>query len=82
MYDSNEDTYKINKNNKWYLQIQGELNITGRKVWILGVFTVFQFPLKVDYINKKRCVQQQNLTKVVQILSGLHATGVRCSTGK
>lgn len=41
----------LNKKHEWYLQIQGQLNITGRKKCLFAVWTGSNRPIKAEIIN-------------------------------
>ncbi|KAF4528913.1 hypothetical protein B566_EDAN017330 [Ephemera danica] len=46
--------YIVNKNDKWYTQIQGQLNITGREKCIFAYYTPVEPYFKIEIIHRDR----------------------------
>ncbi|CAH0731039.1 unnamed protein product, partial [Brenthis ino] len=66
-YNKKTMTKTINKNSKWFYQIQGQLHITGRRVCLLGIWAGENEPIHTERIEKDDEFWQKNMEpKLVQ----------------
>nr|XP_022911115.1 uncharacterized protein LOC111422121 [Onthophagus taurus] len=60
-FNATSNTFDINKKDKWFYQIQGQLQITGRKGCLFAIWTGHNIPMKVAYIRRDKQFWRTNM---------------------
>ncbi|KAF4533068.1 hypothetical protein B566_EDAN002631, partial [Ephemera danica] len=65
-FDKSTGEYIVNKNDKWFTQIQGQLNVTGREKCIFAYYTPVEPYFKIEIIYRDRDFWQNLVLQLVK----------------